>query len=161
MKIIHARGLKCNVPNTKLNTRVQILLITPLKTRNIPRKTKVVENSNDPIFEQLLEIKLTRKTTRSSTVEVSIWSIDDFYKESLIGGFAIDLKKFDVAQRNIIEEEIQTEFEVSLVLRFRPKFCYIDDNIKLIYKMCVILEIANSTYWKFDKWPFNYVTGTT
>ena len=121
IKVIHARGLKCNVPNTKLNTRVQILLITPLKTRNIPRKTKVIEDSNDPIFDQLLEIKLTRKTTRNSTVEVSIWSIDDYYNQSLIGGFVIDLKKFDVAQRNIVEEEIQTEFEVGLVLCFVPK----------------------------------------
>ena len=112
MKIVGARGLKCNVPKRKLTTRVQILLITPLKTRNIPRKTRIIEDSNDPEFQQVLEIKLTRKTTRGSSVEVSIWSIDDFYKETLIGGFVVDLKKFDVAQRNIVEEEIQTEFEV-------------------------------------------------
>ena len=116
MKIVSARGLKCNVPNAKLSTRVQILLITPLKTRNIPRKTRIVDNSNNPEFDQVLEIKLTRKTTRDSTVEVSIWSIDEFFKESLIGGFVIDLKKFDVAQRNVVEEEIQTEFEVCHVL---------------------------------------------
>ena len=115
IKIMHARGLKCNVPNKRLNTRVKILLITPLKTRNIPRKTRVIEDSNDPDFDQVLEIKLTRKTTRDSTVEISIWSIDDFYKESLIGGFVIDLKKFDIAQRNVVEEEIRIEFEVSLV----------------------------------------------
>lgn len=114
MRIINARGLKCHVPNRALNTRVKILLITPLKTRNIPRQTRVIEQSNDPDFDQVLEINLTRKTTRDSTVEVSIWSIDDFYKESLIGGFVIDLKKYDVAQRNTVEEEIKIEFEVSL-----------------------------------------------
>ena len=113
MRIINARGLKCNDPRRELNSRVKILLITPLKTRHIPRRTYVVENSNNPDYDQVLQIKLTRKTTRDSTVEVSIWSIDEFYKESLMGGCRINLKSYDVAQRNIVEEEIQVDFEVS------------------------------------------------
>eukprot|EP00112_Aurelia_sp_Birch-Aquarium-sp1_P016810 Seg3840.3 transcript_id=Seg3840.3/GoldUCD/mRNA.D3Y31 product=Synaptotagmin-1 protein_id=Seg3840.3/GoldUCD/D3Y31 len=111
MRIVNARGLKCNDPRRELNSRVKVLLITPLKTRHIPRRTNVVENSNDPDYDQVLEIKLTRKTTRDSTVEVSMWSIDEFYKESLMGGFRINLKSYDVAQRTIIEEEIQVDFE--------------------------------------------------
>ena len=112
IKIINARGLKCNVPNKELTTRIKVLLITPLKTRHIPRRTAAIENSNNPDFNQKLDIKLTRKTARDSTVEISMWSIDDFYKESLLGGFQIELNKYDISQRNVVEEELQVEFEV-------------------------------------------------
>lgn len=111
VKIINARGLKSHDPDNELSTRVKVLLITPLKTRQIPRKTRVVEKSNNPDYDEVLEIKLTRKTTRDSTVEISAWSIDDFFKESLIGGFKIKLADYDVTQRNIIERELQIEFE--------------------------------------------------
>ena len=114
MKVVNASGLKCNGPNKNLNTRVKILLVTPLKTRHIPRKTRVVKDSNDPDFNQVIDIKLTRKTAHNSTVEVSIWNIDDFFRESLIGGVVIDLKKYDIGLRNSVEEEIQIDFEVGL-----------------------------------------------
>ena len=114
MKILNATRLKSHDPNKPLNTRVKALLITPLKTRQITRRTNVVENSNNPEYNEILEIKLTRKTTRDSTVEISVWSIDEFFKESLIGGIKIELKDYDVAQRNTVEEELQIEFEVSV-----------------------------------------------
>ena len=78
----------------------------------------MVEKSNNPDYDEVLEIKLTRKTTRDSTVEISAWSIDDFFKESLIGGFKIKLADYDVTQRNIIERELQIEFEVRVVFLY-------------------------------------------
>ena len=103
----------------EMDTRVKLLLITALK-RQIVFRTKIVKHSNNPAYDQTFMFPPLRlnKSLKGATLEVSFWSIDEFYQEDLIGVATLHLKDYDLKKRNTLEVVVSLEEEVECLIIF-------------------------------------------
>ncbi|XP_037934157.1 phosphatidylinositol 4-phosphate 3-kinase C2 domain-containing subunit beta [Teleopsis dalmanni] len=93
--IHHAKGLPMLQGNQEPNTYVKCYL-KPDPTKATKRKTKVVRKTCVPSFMETLEYRMPLTYIKNRILHVTVWSHDTLQENELLGGFQIDLSKYDL-----------------------------------------------------------------
>ncbi|XP_054734879.1 phosphatidylinositol 4-phosphate 3-kinase C2 domain-containing subunit beta [Anastrepha obliqua] len=98
--IHHAKGLPMLQGGQEPNTYVKCYL-KPDATKVTKRKTKVVRKTCVPSFMETLEYRMPMEHIQIRTLHVTVWSHDTLQENELLGGFQIDLSKYDLRKELI------------------------------------------------------------
>ncbi|XP_055378493.1 phosphatidylinositol 4-phosphate 3-kinase C2 domain-containing subunit alpha [Condylostylus longicornis] len=93
--IHHARGLPILPGGQEPNTYVKCYL-KPDPIKVTKRKTKVVKKSTVPSFMETLEYRMPLEHIQNRILQVTVWSHDTLQENVLLGGFILDLSKYDL-----------------------------------------------------------------
>ncbi|ALC43846.1 Pi3K68D [Drosophila busckii] len=95
--IHHAKGLPMLQGGQEPNTYVKCYL-KPDPTKVTKRKTKVVRKTCVPSFMETLEYRIPLDIVQQRRLQVTVWSHDTLQENELLGGFELDLSKYDLRQ---------------------------------------------------------------
>ncbi|XP_018801021.1 PREDICTED: phosphatidylinositol 4-phosphate 3-kinase C2 domain-containing subunit beta [Bactrocera latifrons] len=98
--IHHAKGLPMLQGGQEPNTYVKCYL-KPDATKVTKRKTKVVRKTCVPSFMETLEYRMPLEHIQNRFLHVTVWSHDTLQENELLGGFQIDLCKYDLRKELI------------------------------------------------------------
>ncbi|XP_017493331.1 PREDICTED: phosphatidylinositol 4-phosphate 3-kinase C2 domain-containing subunit beta-like [Rhagoletis zephyria] len=98
--IHHAKGLPMLQGGQEPNTYVKCYL-KPDTTKVTKRKTKVVRKTCVPSFMETLEYRMPLEHIQNRLLHVTVWSHDTLQENELLGGFQIDLSKYDLRKELI------------------------------------------------------------
>nr|CAA63485.1 phosphoinositide 3-kinase [Drosophila melanogaster] len=95
--IHHAKGLPMLQGGQEPNTYVKCYL-KPDPKKETKRKTKVVRKTCVPSFMETLEYRMPLNIIQERRLQVTVWSHDTLQENELLGGFDMDLSKYDLRQ---------------------------------------------------------------
>ncbi|KNC29902.1 hypothetical protein FF38_01684 [Lucilia cuprina] len=93
--IHHAKGLPLLQGGQEPNTYVKCYL-KPDDKKATKRKTKVVRKTCVPSYMETLEYRMPLQIIQNRVLHVTVWSHDTLQENELLGGFQIDLSKYDL-----------------------------------------------------------------
>ncbi|XP_073842946.1 phosphatidylinositol-4-phosphate 3-kinase catalytic subunit Pi3K68D [Musca autumnalis] len=99
--IHHAKGLPSLAGGQEPNTYVKCYL-KPDDKKATKRKTKVVRKTCVPSYMETLEYRMPLEIIQNRELHVTVWSHDTLQENELLGGFKIELRKYDL-RKEIIE----------------------------------------------------------
>ncbi|KAM7355935.1 phosphatidylinositol-4-phosphate 3-kinase catalytic subunit Pi3K68D isoform 2-T2 [Cochliomyia hominivorax] len=98
--IHHAKGLPLLQGGQEPNTYVKCYL-RPDDKKATKRKTKVVRKTCVPSYMETLEYRMPLQIIQNRILHVTVWSHDTLQENELLGGFQIDLSKYDLRKELI------------------------------------------------------------
>uniref|UniRef100_A0A1I8NM56 Uncharacterized protein n=1 Tax=Stomoxys calcitrans TaxID=35570 RepID=A0A1I8NM56_STOCA len=98
--IHHAKGLPLLAGGQEPNTYVKCYL-KPDDKKATKRKTKVVRKTCVPSYMETLEYRMPLQVIQNRELNVTVWSHDTLQENELLGGFKIDLSKYDLRKEMI------------------------------------------------------------
>uniref|UniRef100_A0A1I8M8C7 Uncharacterized protein n=2 Tax=Musca domestica TaxID=7370 RepID=A0A1I8M8C7_MUSDO len=98
--IHHAKGLPLLAGGQEPNTYVKCYL-KPDDKKATKRKTKVVRKTCVPSYMETLEYRMPLEIIQNRELHVTVWSHDTLQENELLGGFKIDLRKYDLRKETI------------------------------------------------------------
>ncbi|XP_064599757.1 phosphatidylinositol 4-phosphate 3-kinase C2 domain-containing subunit alpha-like [Liolophura sinensis] len=97
--IMHAKDLGCSLPVAPSPYVKTYLLPDPFKETK--RKTKVVKNTNHPVYNEILLYKISKDEARNKILQVTIWDHDILKENEFMGAAFIKLRDIDLSQETI------------------------------------------------------------
>lgn len=90
LQIHHARSLPLTTGGQEPNTYVKAYL-TPDRSKQTKRKTKVIKKSCFPSFMETLEYRMPIQAIRLKTLQITVWGHDTLQENEFLGGIELPL----------------------------------------------------------------------